>query len=121
MRSQNRKSKFSIGWLLCVLLLSIGLVGCSSNDVQEINITAKEMMFTPSTITVAQATQVRLTFHNHENVINSLMIDGTSIMIPDVGPQQAKSVEFTADQPGEYTIRTSAPNMEMMTATFIVK
>ncbi|WP_166243017.1 cupredoxin domain-containing protein [Paenibacillus turpanensis] len=117
-----KKAKTLILPAMLMLLFSL-LAGCSSEPAKPIDIviTAKDMMFTPDRITVDKGSSIKLTFRNQEGVVNDLMMKGTDVMIQDVGPNQEKSTTFTADRAGTFTIMTSAPGMENMTADFIVK
>jgi plastocyanin len=93
----------------------------AQNQAKEIVITAQNMMFEPSEITLDKGTKVKLTFKNQEDVANNLMIEGTSVKIENVAPKSEQSVEFVADSPGEFKLVASASGMESMTGKFIVK
>ena len=89
----------------------------------EITVEGGEYKFTPSEITVKKGEKVKLTFKNTGSTAHDYVIADLGVSTKRINPGQEETIEFTAQESGEFGFICSVSNQEeqRMTGTLIVK
>lgn len=85
--------------------LDINQIQASTNQIKEINVVARQWNFEPAEITVNRGDKVRLNITS-DDVPHGFAIREYNIN-KIISPGQTAAIEFTADQPGEFTFYCS--------------
>ncbi len=116
----NKNLLIGIGVLLAVIVAGFFLLKSpkvtyptSNNDsgastapessVKEINISAKEFSYTPSTITVNKGDSVKINFTNNGTSVHNLAITNFNVATNSIAPGESDSITFTADKSGSFS------------------
>lgn len=75
--------------------------------VTEINVSAKEYAYTPSTITVKSGENVKINFTNNGTTAHNLTIQGLNLATNSIGPGETDSISFVAPAAGSYNFYCS--------------
>ncbi len=84
----------------------------SSISMQEITVTGNEFAFTPSTITLKQGQQVKITFRNTGKYPHNFTISDLSVQSKTIQPGEEDSVMFTPSKTGSFTYTCTVDSHE---------
>lgn len=84
----------------------------SQTQVKEVEVSATEFSYSPSSLTFNKGDTVRLTFKNDGTVSHNLTIRGLNIETKTISPGQSDTIEFTLDKTGSYTFFCSVDSHE---------
>ena len=91
-----------------------------NSQVLEIVVSAYNMTFEPKIIRVEKGTRVKLTFKNEEEVVNNFVIEGINVKTESLEPNTEQTVEFLAEQEGEFDTKSTMSNIKSRSGKFIV-
>lgn len=96
-------------------------VGQKTQELYEINISARNMTFEPKLIIVEQGAKVKLTFINEEDVVTNFVIEGLDVKTGNLDPKTEQALEFTAHIQGEFDTKSTESPMKSRSGKFIVR
>lgn len=112
----SKKLLVIIGILIVILVGAFFFLRNSNNKVstavptgpvQEVNISAKEFAYTPSTVSVSKGQAVKINFTNQGTTTHNMVIQGLNVQTKSIQPGESDSVTFTPVTPGTYTFYCS--------------
>ncbi|MBI2621491.1 MAG: cupredoxin domain-containing protein [Candidatus Levybacteria bacterium] len=83
----------------------------------EIIVEGSEFRFTPSTITVKKGEKVRLTYKNTGSVQHDFVVADLGVSTKRINPGQEETIEFIAQESGEFGFICSVSNHEELGMT----
>lgn len=80
-----------------------GTSAVPNGPVKEINVSATEYSYTPSTITVNKGDSVKINFTNNGTAVHNLAITDFNVATNSIAPGESDSIIFTADKSGSFS------------------
>lgn len=74
-----------------------------SGPVKEVSVSAKEYVYTPSTITVKKGENIKINFTNNGTTVHNFTITELGVATKTIGPGETDSVTFAVPNTGTFT------------------
>jgi Cu+-exporting ATPase len=107
-----RDGAFLLGVAALALALAAGVFAADramDAAAQRVEITAREMRFTPAEITIRAGQWVVVEFTNDDLVVHDWMVEGIPNVDVPARPGQTARLRFVIDEPGTYEVMCSIP------------